>query len=237
MADRWFGDANDHLLEKPGVVVHTDDGRVFMRSTDRRFDLIVLEPLMAWSAGTANLYSREFYEEARRILNPGGVVAQWIPLYGQTELDTKAMVRAGADVFPSASLWLDGSDGILVLSNAPFVLDPEALDARMRDRGVRAILAKNGVTSAADLLALFVLGPSGIRRWTADAPIMDDDHPFLEFSAGRTFMDSNTARRIQQRTFAPPCRSTTGAPMFPSANAVHLAESQLLRARRLRLSS
>jgi spermidine synthase len=194
MADRWFGDANDHLLEKPGVVVHTDDGRVFMRSTDRRFDLIVLEPLMAWSAGTANLYSREFYEEARRILNPGGVVAQWIPLYGQTELDTKAMVRAGADVFPSASLWLDGSDGILVLSNAPFVLDPEALDARMRDRGVRAILAKNGVTSAADLLALFVLGPSGIRRWTADAPIMDDDHPFLEFSAGRTFMDSNTAR-------------------------------------------
>jgi spermidine synthase len=194
LSERWFDEANDHLFRQPGVRVHRDDGRAFMRATDERFDLVVLEPLQAWTAGTANLYAREFYEEARRVLNPGGVVAQWIPFYGQTELDTRAMVRAGADVFPGASLWLNDNDGILLLSDAPFEIDPEALEERMHSRGVDTLLAQNGVASAADLVALFLLGPAGIHGWTEGAPVMDDDHPFLEFSAARSFREPNSHR-------------------------------------------
>jgi spermidine synthase len=206
LAGRWFDEANDHLFEQRGVRVHCDDGRAFMRASDHRFDLVVLEPLQAWTAGTANLYTREFYEEARRVLTPGGVVAQWIPFYGQTELDTRAMVHTGSVVFRSASLWLSDNDGILLLSDAPFVLDPEALDARMRARGVDTLLEQDGIGSASDLVALFLLGPEGVHRWTDDAPVIDDDHPFLEFSAARNFKNPNSRRifaSVRDRTESP----------------------------------
>lgn len=219
LSKRWFGDANDHLFDTPGVIVHRDDGRAFLRATDQRYDLIVLEPLQAWTAGTANLYSREFYEEARRALAPGGVVAQWIPFYGQTEVDTRAMVRAGADVFHSASLWLDENDGILILSDAPFVLDSDALHSRIQSRGVDALLAKNDVTSMSDLLGLFVMGPAGIHRWVGDAPVMDDDHPFLEFSAARNRTNPN-----RHSIFASARDGAEDPAVYSSANATNASD-------------
>ena len=57
--------------DDPRVIVHHDDGRAFLRATNLQFDLIVIEPLQAWSAGTSSLYSRQFYREARRALAPG----------------------------------------------------------------------------------------------------------------------------------------------------------------------
>ena len=185
LSRRWFAGANDRLFEKPGVVLHHDDGRAFMRATGLRFDLVILEPLQAWTLGTTNLYTREFYAEAEAVLAPGGVVAQWIPFYGQSLLDTRAMVSAAADVFPQASLWLDDHDGILVLLTEPFALEPAQLDARIRARGVGGELARNHVAEIDDLLSLFLLGPDGVRRWSDGVPLLSDDHPFLEFSAAR----------------------------------------------------
>jgi spermidine synthase len=191
LSSRWFSEANDGLFRRPGVRVHTDDGRAFLRTTEDRFELIVLEPLQAWTAGTSSLYTREFYESAKRVLSPGGIVAQWIPFYGQSEADTRAMVRAGIDVFPNASLWLDENDGILILSDAPLSLDPQALYARARARGIDRLLLENNIDSAADLVALFLLGSEGARRWAGDARILDDDHPFLEFDAARRLFSPN----------------------------------------------
>lgn len=185
LSKRWFAQANRGLFDDPRVHVHTDDGRAYLRTTDERFDLIVLEPLQAWSAGTSNLYSVEFYEDARRALAPGGVVAQWIPFYGQDVRQTRAMVRAGLEVFPEASLWLDTNDGILVLGEAPFAIDPDALRSRIRSRGIAPDLAKNHLADTRDLLSLFLAGPRGLARWTEGAPLLVDDHPFLEFSAAR----------------------------------------------------
>jgi spermidine synthase len=185
LSSKWFSDANGRLFERPGVRLHHDDGRAFLRSTAERYDLIILEPLQAWTAGTTNLYTREFYREAQRALSPAGVVAQWIPFYGQSLDDTRAMVRAGAEVFKGASLWLDVADGILLLSDAPFTLDPQAIDARIRTRGIASDLSANYIGSDADLFALFLAGPEGLGRWTSGARILDDDHPFLEFDAAR----------------------------------------------------
>jgi len=185
LSTRWFAEANGRLFERPGVVLHHDDGRAFLRATRERFDLVVLEPLQAWSAGTSNLYSKEFYEEAKAVLAPGGVVAQWIPFYGQGVDETRAMVRAAREVFPQASLWLDDHDGILALQAEPFALDPDAIRARVEARGLRDELALNSWQETEDLLSLFVLGPDGLDAWQRGAPLLTDDRPFLEFAAAR----------------------------------------------------
>lgn len=186
LSRRWFAEANNGLFDKPGVIVHENDGRAFLRSHEGSFDLIVLEPLQAWSAGTSALYSRQFYEEARRVLAPGGVVAQWIPLYGQGVSETRSMVRTAASVFPDASLWLDDHDGILLLGEGPLATSPAEIDARIAARGVGPDLRRRSISGAADVFSLLVLGPEGVDRWTRGADIITDDRPFLEFAAGRT---------------------------------------------------
>jgi hypothetical protein len=165
-----------------------DDGRAFMRATSGagfRYEMIVLEPLQAWSAGTSSLYAREFYVDAKRALAPKGVLAQWIPFYGQGPEETRAMVRAAIDVFPQASLWLSGRDGVLILSNDTFTLDLAAMQRRIDQRKLAPLFAPLPAHDAEDLLPFFLLGPEGLARWTAGAPLLVDDRPFLEFRAAR----------------------------------------------------
>ncbi len=234
LSTRWFAEANGRLFERPNVKLHRDDGRAFLRSTDHRFDLIVLEPLQAWTAGTSNLYSREFYRDAKRALAPGGVVAQWIPFYGQDVAETKAMVRAAREVFPEASLWLDDHDGMLVLQAEPFVLDPATIWTRIAERGIDADLARNRLDQPEDLLSLFIMGPRGLEAWQAGAELLTDDRPFIEFAAARKLR--NFAYRPILRSLAPLAENPgdyltkTTAGEAPKADDLEIAD----RARRIR---
>jgi spermidine synthase len=214
LSRHWFGEANDHLFERSGVHLHQDDGRVFLRATSERFDLIVLEPLQAWSAGTSSLYSHEFYEEARARLAPGGLLAQWIPLYGQGVDETRAMVRTAADVFPNASLWLDEHDGILMLREDSAISTPSELETRIAKRHLAADLNRKSLDGAVDVLALLVLGPEGVKRWTDGAAVISDDRPFLEFAA---------ARKIGVDSFEPILRSVLAARSDTRAEVIAFA--------------
>ena len=189
LSRRYFGKANDGFLDRPNVRIHNDDGRAFLRGTDERFDLIVLEPLQAWSAGTTNLYTREFYDEARAALAPAGVVAQWIPFYNQGADETRAMVKSAAEAFEGASLWLDRNDGILILTAERHAMPIATLLDRIEARGLRPRLRDNGVEDPADLLSLFLMGPASIAKWVEGADTIHDDRPFLEFAAAQQIGD------------------------------------------------
>ncbi len=185
LSRRWFGAFNHGLFDHPGMTVHLEDGRAFLRATRERYDLIVLEPLQAWSAGTTALYTREFYEGAKRVLTDGGVLAQWIPFYGQDTRATQAMVRTALEVFPQASLWLDQEDGILLLYRGTFVLPWPKLQRALAAPELVALLEQKHLDADADVLSLFLMGPRGLASWTRDADVLVDDRPFLEYAAAR----------------------------------------------------
>jgi spermidine synthase len=66
---RWFG-----MGDNPRLTVHDADARPFLRSTDRRYDLIVVD---AYHQPYVPFYlaTREFFRLARERLEPGGIVA------------------------------------------------------------------------------------------------------------------------------------------------------------------
>ena len=66
---RWFG-----LEDNPRLAVHDLDARPFLRSTDRRYDLIVVD---AYHQPYVPFYlaTREFFRLVREHLAPGGIVA------------------------------------------------------------------------------------------------------------------------------------------------------------------
>ncbi|MBL8199751.1 MAG: fused MFS/spermidine synthase [Chromatiales bacterium] len=186
LSEKWFSAANGDLTRRPGVRVIHDDGRAYLRTTSTTYDLIILEPLQAWSAGTTQLYTAEFYREASRRLAPGGVLAQWIPFYGQDAESTRSMVATALAVFPDATLWLDYMDGILILRQPPAPGSrawsgiAAQFEQHVRSKGPMGRLA-----TAADALALFQMGPAGLAAWTRGARLLTDDRPFLEFAAAR----------------------------------------------------
>ncbi len=183
LARRWFSDVNDGLLDNHRARIHLNDGRAFLRVAPHMYDVIVLEPLQAWTAGTSNLYSKEFYLEALKVLAPGGVLSQWIPFYGQDVSLTKAMINTGLSVFDHGSLWLAGKDGILLLSDRPLNLSLGALQRRIDERKRASELKRFPATSAADLITFLLLGDQGLRNWVRGASVIEDNYPFLEFQA------------------------------------------------------
>lgn len=54
-----------------------DDGRRFLHRTDRKYDLISMDPIRSRSGYSNNLYSRDFFELAGRALRPGGALLVW----------------------------------------------------------------------------------------------------------------------------------------------------------------
>lgn len=70
----------DHPYQDPRVVRHLDDGRHFLRTTDRKYDLVVyaLVDSLILHSGYSNirlesyLFTREAFADVQRVLKPGG---------------------------------------------------------------------------------------------------------------------------------------------------------------------
>src|SRR5262249_3364879 len=80
-AGRFIGSVNHDVIANPKVRVIADDARHFLQTTTETFDAITSDPLDPWVKGAASLYTREFFETARRHLNPGGVMTLYVQLF------------------------------------------------------------------------------------------------------------------------------------------------------------
>ena len=68
------------LLASPLSHVVIDDGRRYMERTPEKYDAIIIDPPPpVRAAGSSLLYSKEFYAVAKERLQPGGILAQWLP--------------------------------------------------------------------------------------------------------------------------------------------------------------
>ncbi|MQA28992.1 MAG: hypothetical protein GEU82_04010 [Luteitalea sp.] len=179
---RYFEAANHRVLNDPRVRTVVNDGRNFLQVTDRRYDVITLEPMPPTFAGMVNLYSREFYALSRARLRPGGVLCQWVPFHLMSLHESLAVLRTFADVFPQSSLWVHRGSGFVIGTNRErLTVDGARLAAGLDDPGIREDLAWVGVGGLVPLLNLLAWGPETIRVATASSPVVTDNHPILDF--------------------------------------------------------
>ncbi|HWN85692.1 MAG TPA: hypothetical protein VNN99_11095, partial [Vicinamibacterales bacterium] len=81
MASQHFGPHNFDVYKNPKTRLILDDGRHFLMTTNEKFDAITSDPLDPWVKGAAALYTREFFDEVKQHLNPGGVMTLFVQLY------------------------------------------------------------------------------------------------------------------------------------------------------------
>lgn len=179
----YFETTNRNVLDDPRVHLTIQDGRNFLLTTDRRFDVIRLDPPELHTAGVVNLYTREFFELARDRLAAGGIFSIWVNVSYTPEDALRMIMQTAADVFPHVQVWHGPFFYGWVINGS---LEPNPPDlGRVREAfeipSVREDLASIRVNDAYDFLGLFVMEDESVRAFAGDSPVLTDDRTRLDF--------------------------------------------------------
>lgn len=200
-ASAAFSAENYAVLADPRTEVIYDDARHFLATTDEQFDVITSDPIHPWVRGAASLYSVEYHELVKARLRPGGVVAQWVPLYETNAASAKSQIGTFIRTFPDATLWnsdyLDaGYDLVLIGQAVPAALDGAAITRRLRDDpAMQASLNDVGLGSTVELLQTYAGRGTDLEPWLRDAEINRDRSLRLQYLAGLS-LDYQDAYKI-----------------------------------------
>lgn len=189
---RYFAKENYNVLNDRRTAVVFEDARNYILTTPEKFDIITSDPIHPWVKGSATLYTKEYFELVKEHLNPGGIVAQWVPLY-ETDLDTvKSEIATFFDIFPNGTIWANQGDGegydVMLLGQIePTRIDVDELQQRL-NRPEYARVAKSltdvGLASAAKILATYAGQGSDLKPWLVGAEINRDSNLRLQYLAG-----------------------------------------------------
>jgi spermidine synthase len=177
-----FEPLNHAFYRQPQVEKIVADGRHYLLTEDRTFDIITFEPPPPQDSGIVNLYSREFYQLARRRLGPGGIVAQWVPLDITRQALPRMMIRTMMAEFPHVSLWVPSRmEGVVIGSMSPLTIDVAAWQRRMSAPALRTDLDAIGFRSPEDIVSTFVAADGALAKFVGDVPLITDDRPQIEY--------------------------------------------------------
>jgi len=190
--------SNQGVLEDSRVRAITMDGRAWLRRTDRRYDVITLEPMPPNFSGMNSLYSREFYEIMVRRLAPAGVVAQWLPIHLLSSHHAASVAATFRAVFPDSVLWYDpvGGTGILLgrseVAGEPLGRSWPGLERHPADRNL----------SDEEIRRSILLNPEALARYASTGSLITDDNQLLQFSQVRGGLRGQRARRLTRENLA-----------------------------------
>jgi spermidine synthase len=104
----YYHDDGDKILEQPLSHVVIDDGRRYLERTPQQYDVITIDPPPPLAAaGSSLLYSKEFYQVAKRRLSERGILQQWLPASGADAEEISAVARSVRDSFPYVRTFRD----------------------------------------------------------------------------------------------------------------------------------
>jgi spermidine synthase len=189
-AARIFGEANGFVVDRAGSQIVLADGRNFLKLTPKTFDVITSDPFHPIVKGSSRLYTRDFFRTSRARLNPGGVMAQYLPFYQLSPEDIRMIVRTFSDVFPHVSMWFTNIDTILIGSEEPLGIDYPALVKRLDREDFHNPLKPINLGHPHEFLASFVMA-DGLSEYVGGGVLNTDGHLRLEYSsAKRMYLDT-----------------------------------------------
>ncbi len=164
-ASRYFAPVN-HMeyplrdfpyVQAPRLTVINNDGRNFLATTARKYDVVISEPSNPWITGVSNLFTVDHFRAASQSLAPDGLFVQWVQLYELSPDNIRTIYRTIAEVFPYVRVFSAdafSSDTIVLASFRPITLDVPRIQRYIdaNDRG-RASLAPAKVERAEDFLS------------------------------------------------------------------------------------
>jgi hypothetical protein len=184
------------VLGRPNVNVFLGDGREFMLSADRKYDVIVSEPSNLYRAGVASLFTTDFYEVVASKLEADGLFAQWLQAY---EIDPSALLtglRTLRAVFEFVEVWdTQPGDLVLLASRKKLTYDVSRLRSRLELEPFKTALPRTWLVEGAEgFFSHFIADSRFVDRLLSNnpPPPNTDDVNILEFGLARTVGHATT---------------------------------------------
>ena len=167
-ASKFFKDVNglDYVLNDFPYVqmdrlrIINDDGRNFLASSPRQYDVIISEPSNPWITGVSDLFTTDHFRITKQRLREGGIYCQWVQLYELSPANIKTIYRTFASQFAHVVVFAAedlSSDTVLLGSDSPLDLDLERIRQAYRLPGIEDELERAYVHSPYDVFARTLL--------------------------------------------------------------------------------
>jgi spermidine synthase len=174
------------VAAEPNVHFVVDDGRRFLARTDRRFDVIVIDPPPpVEAAGSSLLYSREMYDLVKRHLRPDGILQQWLP--DAEPAVQQAALRSLGQAFPYVRAFRGFGDfGWHFLASMQPIppITASEFAARLPPAARADIVEFTPAMTAEDMAHAILAASAPLSAFISspqDGPAITDDRPFNEY--------------------------------------------------------
>jgi predicted membrane-bound spermidine synthase/tetratricopeptide (TPR) repeat protein len=198
-----FKTENHDVVNNPKVNFVVQDGRNYLLTTQKQYDVITGEPPPPRTAFTVNLYTQDFYKTARDRLKPGGLMAQWIPLHSQSAKEVDMHFKTFLSVFPHAIALMPVANEMLIIgSDQPITIDYKKLSERMTDPAIAQTLRDIYIPDATSLLSNIWFLEEIMQKLSAEQPVITDNRPRIEFylDYGKVIGPAGLERLVFNRT-------------------------------------
>ncbi|MEJ2640110.1 MAG: tetratricopeptide repeat protein, partial [Desulfosarcinaceae bacterium] len=220
---QYFQPWNNHCLDDPRTRMIIQDGRNHLALTRDAYDVIISEPSNPWMAGLANLYSLEFFQQAKRRLTDDGLFAQWIQAYEMDWETFSLLGRTFAAVFQRSALIKVGPVDYLLLG---FKNSSGKFDWSLAEKNIGFARRSTNVTfPGVGFLAQLVL-TEDLPSLFGPGRLHTDNRPYLEFSAPRMLYSGtlNIDRIVADRSRLSPATQQIRAAGNPFQTLLDLVE-------------
>lgn len=165
VARQWF-----HVKEGPRLRLHVADGRVFLRRSPERYDLIAIDAYSTNRYGAtipAHLTTREFFGEAAMKLSPGGMIVYNVAARPDGMI-TRALSKTMYRAIPYQMAIPAGWNTVLVASHDDIRRSGETLSARAAELRAAGEIRRPGLEQR------LAVGPAEMKL--VGIPILTDDY-------------------------------------------------------------
>ena len=179
LADFYSGINYSNPLRDPRAHAVVQDGRFFLQSSPRQYDIISGEPPPPKVAGAVNLYTEEFFSLMKKRLKEGGIATFWLPI-NQLKLDeAKAILRAFHNVFSNASVWASADEEWIMMgiNGSGRKVQEEEIRQLWTHPDSGGDLRRIGIEVPQQLGALFLMDGEDINQITRDVAALTDNYP------------------------------------------------------------
>ncbi|MDD5020630.1 MAG: fused MFS/spermidine synthase [Endomicrobiaceae bacterium] len=187
----YHEDAQEVLKNPKGEII-IDDGRRYLMRTNKKFDVITLDPPPPIEASSSGLlYSREFYRVAKLRLKENGILQQWLPadIYNDT---TVPVLKAIVSEFKYVKVYIlqQGYGIFFIASDSPIDnLIPSQIANKMPVKAREDLLewiklspGYDGLKESSNFVGILTeLSIEKILKTTNDNSVITDDSPYNEY--------------------------------------------------------
>jgi spermidine synthase len=189
-ADKYIEDNGDPLSDSRVNLVIAD-GRNYLSTLNRKYDVIITESSHIWANGS--FFTKDFYEIVKNSLEPDGIYCIWIPSYELSDQEFGILLNTIRSKFSHLRLFNFGKkDAIMILASQHAIHVPDDLIRERFDHSevgrdfetIKKICGESDMTDEDFIKRAF--HPGGFGIYSGGDRINTDDMPVLELATLRS---------------------------------------------------